>query len=73
MDITVPRADSLKIKVLPEGETPMERERLRVLLGLAIAIGRCEGLLGNNLGIESNVKRSGERMKVGSRGDKRNL
>ena len=73
MDITVPRTDSLKIKVLPEGETPMERERLRVLLGLAITIGRREGLLGNNLGTGSNVKTGDERMKLGSHGDKRNL
>lgn len=55
MNIAVSNADSVEVKTLPEGDDAMVRERLRVLLELAVAIGRREGLLSNNQGNVSDA------------------
>ena len=64
MDVTVAKADSIEVKTLPEEREFVVRERLRVILRLAIVIGRRKGLLGKGCDAESNTIRDDERGKT---------
>ena len=64
MNMTVAKADSIEVKTLPEEGEFVVRGRLRVILKLAIAIGRRECLLGKGYDAGSNTIRDDERGKT---------
>lgn len=45
MNTSVSNKDGVEVTVLPDDQEAIVVERLRVLLGLAVSIGRREGLL----------------------------
>jgi len=57
MGIILIETGSVEVKTLQDDGTEAVRDRLRVLLEVAVAIGRREGLLGNREGIAENDKK----------------
>jgi hypothetical protein len=64
MDAAMLKKDEMEVITLPQDGEAIVVERLRVLLGLAISVGRREGLLNNTI-------RDTDNEKGGSHGDKR--
>jgi len=57
MGIILIETGSVEVKKLQDDGTEAVRDRLRVLLEVAVAIGRREGLLGNRKGAAGNDKK----------------
>jgi len=64
MDAVIFKKDEVEVMTLPDDGDAIVVERLRVLLGLAISVGRREGLLDNTI-------RDSYEEEVDSHGDKR--